>query len=331
MATCLHAFLMRCVLPPSEPPDGEHLCRSGLAVVGGTQLHGSWYLSAIAPLQGFSSCSPAAFPHQWAVWWREVSRTAASAPPLASRIFVTRAEAEGRTEWGVPPCGPVTLFFPRRLGEKGILQPRGGFLQPCRERRTAAAQPGCSIPSSVGAMVAPRTGRPCPGLPGADSHARGLPSTSGVARAALMFWGGLGEGGSEDLPVRFGAPDGRRCGVEVAAAGEGFSADEIAYSAYTPGPLSPGLNGWFSSFVGKGLSAAASARKPLLQLSCRPGRRLLPLLPERASASHQGFCRPVGPPTWGVVRTCGGGTGVLFVMAPGVPVFVHCGYRGLNM
>jgi hypothetical protein len=29
-----------------------------------------------------------------------------------------------------------------------------------------------------------------------------------------------------------------------------------------------------------------------------------------------GVCRPAGPPMWGVVRTCGGGTGVSFVMAP---------------
>jgi hypothetical protein len=55
---------------------------------------------------------------------------------------------------GLPPRGSVTLFFPLCLGEKGILQPRGGFLQPCRGRRTAAAQPGCSISSSVRAMVA---------------------------------------------------------------------------------------------------------------------------------------------------------------------------------
>jgi hypothetical protein len=27
-------------------------------------------------------------------------------------------------------------------------------------------------------------------------------------------------------------------------------------------------------------------------------------------------CRPAGPPMWGVVRTCGSGTGVPFVMAP---------------
>jgi hypothetical protein len=54
-----------------------------------------------------------------------------------------------------------------------------------------------------------------------------------------MFWGGLGEGGSEDLPVRFGAVSARWCGVEVATAREGFSADKIANSACTPGPPFP--------------------------------------------------------------------------------------------
>jgi hypothetical protein len=60
-----------------------------------------------------------------------------------------------------------------------------------------------------------------------------------------------GEDGSEDLPVRFGAAVARWCGVgglvdtavgaEVVAAGEGFSADEIANSACSPGPPSPWL------------------------------------------------------------------------------------------
>jgi hypothetical protein len=56
--------LMHCVFPPSEPPDGE-LPKSFRLVVGGTQLRGSWYLSAIVRLQGFSSGSPAAPPRRW--------------------------------------------------------------------------------------------------------------------------------------------------------------------------------------------------------------------------------------------------------------------------
>jgi hypothetical protein len=122
--------------------------------------------------------------------------------------------------------------------------------------------------------------------------------------AACACWCGVG--GQVDVAV----------GVDMVAAREGFSANEIANSARTPGPPSPDSNGWSSSFVRESPSAAASARKPLLQLFHSPGRRSLSLLPEWAPASFQGFCRPAGPPTWGVVRTCGGGTGVPFVMAP---------------
>jgi hypothetical protein len=67
--------------------------------------------------------------------------------------------------------------------------------------------------------------------------------------------------------------------------------------------------------VGEGLVAAASALRSSLLLFGHLERRSLSLMPERASASHLEFCRPTGPPMWGVVRTYGGGTGVPFVMA----------------
>jgi hypothetical protein len=47
-----------------SPPDGGTPAIFRLTV-GGTQLHGSWYLSAIVRLQGFSSCSLAASPRRW--------------------------------------------------------------------------------------------------------------------------------------------------------------------------------------------------------------------------------------------------------------------------
>jgi hypothetical protein len=63
--------------------------------------------------------------------------------------------------------------------------------------------------------------------------------------------------------------------------------------------------------------AAASALRSSLLLFGRSERRSLSLLPERAAVSHlSAFYRPAGPPTWGVVHTCGGGTEVLLVMAP---------------
>ena len=56
--------LMRRVFPSSKPPDGGYPPSFRL-IVGGTQLRGSWYLSAIVRLQGFSSVNPAASPRRW--------------------------------------------------------------------------------------------------------------------------------------------------------------------------------------------------------------------------------------------------------------------------
>ena len=138
--------------------------------------------------------------------------------------------------------------------------------------------------------------------------------------------GGSGEG--EDLPVRFEVSGARWRGVEVVAAGEGFSADEIANSACTPGPPSPDLNGWFSSFVGESPSTAASARKPLLQLFCHPGRRSFVAavgvgggepagaLSPRGSSSVRGCSYPRGRNRSSV---CNGtlSAGLLFIVAVG--------------
>ena len=55
--------LKRRVFPSSKPPDGGYPPPFRL-LVGGTQLHGSWYLSAIVRLQGFSSGSPVAPLHR---------------------------------------------------------------------------------------------------------------------------------------------------------------------------------------------------------------------------------------------------------------------------
>jgi hypothetical protein len=125
--------------------------------VGGTQLRGSWYLSAIARLQGFSSGSSAASPRRW------------------SPKTVTTSSWVGRSKSGYD-LGPALSFkdlhHPCRggeLGEPGLYLPHGsaghlpfqllvvetilqlcggGILQPCRGRRIVAAQLGCNIPSS---------------------------------------------------------------------------------------------------------------------------------------------------------------------------------------
>jgi hypothetical protein len=153
-----------------------------------------------------------------------------------------------------------------------------------------------------------------------------------------------GEDGSEDLPVRFGAADARWCGVGgqvdaavgAEAAGEGFSADKTVSATRGPTPGSLALMSGSrpsSGDANESLVAAASAMRSSVLLFGRPKRRSLSLLQEWAAASHLEFCRPAGPPMWGggVVRTCGSGPGVPFVMAPCVPVSVHCGCRGLNI
>src|SRR5688500_4195762 len=134
--------LMHRVFPPSEPPDGEHP-QSFRLVVGGTQLRGSWYLSAIVRLQGFSSGSPAASPRR------------------RSPKTVTTSLVVGRSEPGcdlAPALSFKDLHHPCWGGERG--EPRlylphgsaghllfqllvvetilqfygGGVLQPCRGR-----------------------------------------------------------------------------------------------------------------------------------------------------------------------------------------------------
>jgi hypothetical protein len=103
------------------------------------------------------------------------------------------------------------------------------------------------------------------------------------------------------------------------AAEKGFSADEIVGATRGLTSDSMALVACpcpSSGVVGEDLVAAASTlRSSLLLFGC-PEQRSLSLLPEWASASHLGFHRPAGPPMWVVIRTCGGGTGVPFVMAP---------------
>src|SRR5688572_19938894 len=82
---------MHRALPPSEPPDGERPWFFRLVIVGGTQLRGSWYLSSIARLQGFSSGSLATSPRRW------------------SPKTVTTSSMVGRSEPGYGLCPSLSL------------------------------------------------------------------------------------------------------------------------------------------------------------------------------------------------------------------------------
>jgi hypothetical protein len=156
-SSCIHR-----TFPPSGPLDGarrcsleestlgpppessrssfstQWCCRSCLlpAAVGGARPRGGWCSSAIARLQGFSSCSPAAISRQWSSRRMSTSLVVERSepdcglpppPPSASRMFIILAGVEGETELGscLPP-GLATRFFLQHSGEKGVHSPCGG-------------------------------------------------------------------------------------------------------------------------------------------------------------------------------------------------------------
>jgi hypothetical protein len=129
--------------------------------------------SAIARLQGFSSCSSAAFPHQWSVWWGEASRAAASAPPSASRIFVILAVAEGEPSRGLPLCRQRPAPSLSDLGRRAFAACGAGS---CRASGSPAQAALALLPVS-----------PPPLVLAAPPDVGGSPNTSYAARAAFVF------------------------------------------------------------------------------------------------------------------------------------------------
>jgi hypothetical protein len=188
---------MHRVFPPSEPPDGEHP-QSFRLVVGGTQLRGSWYLSAIVRLQGFSSDSPTTPPRRW------------------SPKTVTTSSWVGRSKSGCN-LGPALSFKDLRhpcwgggRAEPELYLPRGfvgqPLLQHSRERALTGLAGGADFDSAgpIGGERRPLqrvglAGSAGSGLaPGASSRRKGgccatriggPPKTSRAARAAFVFWG----------------------------------------------------------------------------------------------------------------------------------------------
>ena len=81
-----------------------------------------------------------------------------------------RGFSSSRPRWrmrrveGLPPRGSAALFFPQRLGENGILQFRGDFLQPCRDRWAAITRLGRITTPFVRTTVVLRTARAAPTL-----------------------------------------------------------------------------------------------------------------------------------------------------------------------
>jgi hypothetical protein len=115
--------LMHRVFPPSEPPNGEHP-QSFCLVVGGTQLRGSWYLSAIVRLQAFSSGSPAASPRRWSPktvttssWVGRSKPGCGLCPSLSFKDVHHQCWGGECAELGSVSARAAARSFPQRLGE----------------------------------------------------------------------------------------------------------------------------------------------------------------------------------------------------------------------
>ncbi len=105
--------LMRRVFSSSKPPDGGYPPPFRL-LVGGTQPHGSWYLSAIVRLQGFSSCSPVG--EDLVVCWIRLSTWRLGAH-VGRVAFKRRATPFGRQPHLLPPSCVVSFHLPSpRMG-----------------------------------------------------------------------------------------------------------------------------------------------------------------------------------------------------------------------
>jgi hypothetical protein len=189
---------MHRILPPSEPPDGEHSRRFRLAVVGGMQLHGSWYLSAIARLQGFSSDSPAASPRRWSPKMVTTSLMVGRSKPgydlcpaLCFKDVHHPGWGGGRTEPELYlPRGFVGHLLPHHSGERALTGLAGGSdfdnagLVGGERRQLQRV----GLAGSVGPGSAP--GAPSCRESGCRvARTGGPPKTSRAARASFVFLG----------------------------------------------------------------------------------------------------------------------------------------------
>jgi hypothetical protein len=135
---------------------------------------------------------------------------------------------------------------------------------------------------------------------GRAARTGGPPKMSRDARAAFVFLG---------CPAL--APV-QRCraevGAEVVAAEEVLATDEIAAAIRALGLRLFGFDSLSSPLEwgrGRGPCRSGVCPEVIAAAIWPPGAEVVVAAAGPAAASHLGFCRPAGPPTWGVVRTCG--------------------------
>jgi hypothetical protein len=156
-------------LPPSEPPVGVHPCCLRLAAAGGARPRGGWRSSVIARLQGFSSRSPAAVPHQWSSVGMITSLMVGRSKPGCGLCPALSFKDVHHPGWGggCTELGPASVWagdplLPPTFGGEGH--------PPALRRRRPPAMRGkanccclarCSCLSSIRATVAPCVGGCC--------------------------------------------------------------------------------------------------------------------------------------------------------------------------
>jgi hypothetical protein len=223
-----------------------------LVVIGGTQLRGSWYLSAIVRLQGFSSGSPAASPCRWSPKTVTTSSMVGRSEPGCDLGPALSFKDLHHPGWGGGRAKPE-LYLPR--GSVGHLLP-----QHSRERALTGLVGGSDFDNAglvsgehrqlqrIGLAGSAGSGSAldAPSCRGSGCRAActgGPPKTSRAARVAFVFWGYPAfapvrrlcarPGGSE-----WGSAGGQMAsvvGAEVVAAEEVLVTDGITATIRAPG------------------------------------------------------------------------------------------------
>jgi hypothetical protein len=155
--------LMHRVFPPSKPPDGGYP-PSFCLVVGGTQLRGSWYLSAIVRLQGFSSASPAVPLRRWLPETMTTSPWVGRSKPGCNLGPTLSFKDVHHPRWGEGRAEPE-LYLPRGFVGQPLLR--------CSRERALTGPAGGSDFDNVGPV---NGGRRQPQRVGLVGLAPGAPS-----------------------------------------------------------------------------------------------------------------------------------------------------------
>jgi hypothetical protein len=119
--------------------------------------------------------------------------------------------------------------------------------------------------------------------------------------------------------------------ASATAAGRGSSAVEVARAAHGPTSNSTAFCPSLPHEFGHGRGPPGSSIRPeVIAAAVRPPRAEVVVVAAAGAGDGASFVgllllRRPPPPSSGVVRTCGGGTGVPFVMALWMPVFLFIG------